>query len=178
MLKVKFDEAAFDREVRRVADQIGQGTQRAASQAAMVGQMKARAYLLAFIYNNPPSKHYQRTETALRSLGMSLTPTGGGFLLTLRNDAPWAAQLEQGNELNYFEQETSDSHIPQISGEELALLLDSMAEMNDGDPAPTTLFSRRGPVDYQEPAAHITPAAVAAMYDFMKRLDQLWRTAR
>lgn len=174
MLKVKFDEAAFDREVRRVADQIGQGTQRAANQAAMVGQMKAREYLLAFIYQQPAGVR-PRTEVALKSLGMSLMPSGEGFLLTLRSDAEYASQLELGNELDYFEQQQSSVHLPMISVQELDMLLENMGELNNGDPDPTSLFARRGAHNYQEPAPHITPAAIVAVYDFMARLEALYR---
>ena len=177
MLKFKANLSGADKTIKRLERQLRVGTARAAQQASVVGQVKQRAYLMAFIYDHPESPLYQRTEQALNGLGMSLTPAEGGFLLTLRSDAPYAAQLEQGNELDYFAEQAGGAHIPQISAEELALLMDNMAEMNGGDPAPGTLMKRRGPVNYQEPAPHVTPAAVAAMYEFEQRLRALWTEA-
>lgn len=141
--------------------------------------MAAVDYLIAFIYNQPPG-FYERTEKALNSIGATLTPTPEGFMLTVMNDAPYATSIEVGNELDWFEQQATgagDANIPRISAEELASILGTIAEYNNGDPAPQTEFNRQGAINYQEPAPHITPAAIAGLYRFIRELEKVWIAA-
>ena len=175
-VKFKLDEAALDREFGKALDHIRRGTQQAAQSASLTAQAAMRQYLMAVVYDTVPGRVYERTQKALDSLGMTLTPSGGGYLLTLRNDAPYAAQIELGNLKDYFAQQSSDDHVPQISADELALLLDGVAEDQGGNPLPEMFFERSG-LEYQVPGPHVTPAAVKAMYDFMRRLEAVWAQA-
>lgn len=141
-----------------------------------MARISANSYLLAYIYTQPPGR-YIRTMDALNKIGVSVMPHKEGFLLTVANDSRHAAQIELGNELSYFAQQHDDDHLPQLSGDELASILGTIAEYNNGDPAPQTEFNRQGAINYQEPAPHITPAAIAGLYRFIRELEKVWIAA-
>lgn len=140
-----------------------------------MAQQKMTGYLLASVYNTVPGQ-YQRTQEALNALGMTLSPTPNGYLLTLSSNAPYASSIELGSALDFFEQQQiGGAGPPRITAEELGYLLEGVAQ-ETGDPHPEAFFARTGQ-NYQDPGPHVTPAAVVGMYEFMRRLEKVWRDA-
>lgn len=175
-LTLKSNLGEFDKQIKKMEAQLQRETQEAAEAVSQNALLRMRHYLQVFIYDNPESEWYARTQHALDSLGVNLTRTPRGFMLTLRNEADYASQLEQGNELDYFQERSAGGgHEPLIGAEELLDLLAGIAEENHGESEPELVSVRRGPVDYQQPAPHVTPAAITAVYEFKDLLTHIWR---
>lgn len=152
------------KEWRRAVDE-------AVREAAVVAEQRMKTYLIASVYGTVPGLVYERTQNALRSLEARLVQQGSGtYLLMLADNAPYASAIELGNQKSYFEQAHGLDIVPQISAEELAMLMDGVAEDQRGEPHPEAFFRRSG-LNYQAPGPHVTPAAVAAQYEFMRRLE-------
>ncbi len=178
------DLSRLDAEWRVVLDAVRTGTRRAAGLAREHAGERMITYLTDMVYATQPGNVYDRTERALDELRSYLDPDAreGDFILTLESGAEYAAQIEQGNELDYFEQRSgrlgtpsSDEFIPRVTLDEIAALSDSLAE--DGvDPHPRVFFERSGQ-DYQVPGPHAVPAAVAGAWRFHDLVEEAWARA-
>jgi hypothetical protein len=149
---------------------------RAARLAAEWGEERMVEFLVQSVYGTEPGNKYVRTENALESLAGYLSSAGGGdWIVTLESTAPYAAQIEQGNQLDYFAQQGHPTgFVPQVSLDELARLLDSIAESGMGANVDPDVFFDRTGQRYQEPGPHVTPAAIAAAYHFARNVEAAW----
>lgn len=168
-------------ELDKVRRNIKAGTKAAVQESAREAEERMDEYLDASVYDTIEGELYIRTGRASMSLSAQLRMLSEThFDLLLANTAPYGAQIELGNELDYFEQARAGTgtplnvHVPVLSGHELATLMDNTAGMNQGDPAPRLFFSRSGR-NYQDPGPHVTPAAAYSLYAFMRKMDTLWK---
>ncbi len=181
-LSYRTDFSSFDRRWTRLLRDVRDGTARAARDARDFAHEQAVTFLVENVYNTEPGNKYLRTERALDLLDVHLDAQGGDFLLTVESGAPYAAQIEQGNALDYFEQESArlggggTDFVPQISLDELALLFDAYAEAVGSEFSTRAFFDRSGQ-NYQEPGPHAVPAAIAGAYRFAEHLDRVWTRA-
>ena len=182
-LSYRTDLSSFDRRWTRLLREVREGTDRAARDAREFAHVQVITFLVENVYNTAPGNEYERTERALNEVDVHLDLMGtDGFVLTVESGAPYAAQIEQGNELDFFEQQSARlggggaDFVPQISLDELALLFDTYADAVGSEFSTRTFFERSGQ-QYQEPGPHVVPAAIAGAYRFAERLDRVWTRA-
>ena len=167
-----------------VLSAVRQGTERAVRAAHEHAGERAVTFLIDSVYGTEPGNVYERTERALGEVETYLDPTGPGeWTLTVEGGAPYAMQIELGNRLDFFQQQSGrladpsdDEFIPEISLDELALLMLSLGDEVGSELHPGVFFERSGQ-NYQEPGPHVTPAAVAGAFKFAEELERVWEVA-
>ncbi|AWT34581.1 hypothetical protein DM785_02690 [Deinococcus actinosclerus] len=149
----------------------------AAQSAGEHAREQAVQFLVEQVYNTAPGEVYERTQRALDELDGLVLPLGGAdFILTLESAAPYAAQIEQGNELDYFEQQQApgEGFVPRVSLDELESLALSLADDGMGENVNLDVIFQRSGQNYQEPGPHIVPAAVAGAYRYERLMRRAW----
>lgn len=177
MNRWRTDTSDVTRHFTRGVARLERAARFAANDAGEFARQRAVEFLIEQVYDTAPGEVYERTQHALDELGGVVMPLGAGdFLLTLESNAEYAAQIEQGNQLDYFEQQrhAGGGFIPRVSLDELESLAMSIGEDGMGENLNLGLFFERSGQNYQEPGPHIVPAAVAAAFRYERVMGAAW----